>query len=147
MVIAQCTLNLQSCMIPFCVRSNTLIKMVYHSFCHDKCTSNHNLICTQFCFWWTAEFPEFRFLENGQIVFGKAHKYYMGLKCLDGYTAVQQKKLARHGFTKGYQILCVVRVILQIFNDQSIFANSIASIWSHKNLKIVPKHLGFDILL
>ena len=28
---------------------------------------------------------------------------------------------------------------LQIFNDQSIFANSIASIWSHKNLKIVPK--------
>ena len=46
MVIVQCTLNLQSCIIPFCVRSNTLIKMVYHSFWHDKCTMNYDHICS-----------------------------------------------------------------------------------------------------
>ena len=38
MVIDLCTLNIQSCMIPFCVRSNTLIKMVYHLSLYDKCT-------------------------------------------------------------------------------------------------------------
>ena len=99
---------IQSCIIHFCVRSNTLIKLMYHSFLYDKCTINYGHICPQFWFCWIAELPEFIIPETGQIVFGKAHKYYMGLKCLDGYTAVQQKKLARHGFTKGYQILCVL---------------------------------------
>ena len=47
MVIAQSTLNLQSCMVPFYVRSNMLIKMVYHSFCHNKCTINYDHICIQ----------------------------------------------------------------------------------------------------
>ena len=98
-------------MIHFCVRSNTLIKLMYHSFLYDKCTMNYGHICLQFWFCWIAELPEFIIIETGQIVFGKAHKYYMGLKCLDGYTAVQQKKLARHGFTKGYQILSMELIV------------------------------------
>ena len=48
MVVDHCTLNIQTCMIHFYVRSNTLIKMVvYHSFCHDKCTINYDHICIQ----------------------------------------------------------------------------------------------------
>ena len=47
MVIDHCILNIHSCMIHFCVRSNMLIKMVYHSFCHNKCTINYDHICIQ----------------------------------------------------------------------------------------------------
>ena len=47
MVIDLCTLNVQSCMIPFCVRSNTLIKMVYHLLLYDKCIMNYDQICIQ----------------------------------------------------------------------------------------------------
>ena len=92
MVIDYCTLNLQSCMIHFCVRSNTLIKLMYHSFLYDKCTINYGHICPQFWFCWIAELPEFIILETGQIVFGKAYKYYMGLKCLDGVTLQSSRK-------------------------------------------------------
>ena len=37
-------------MIPFCVRSNTLIKMLYHALLYDKCTMNYDHICTQVLF-------------------------------------------------------------------------------------------------
>ena len=68
MVIDCCTMNLQSCMIPFCVRSNTLIKMVYQSFRHDKRTMNYDHICTHILACWTAVLPDFFNIENGQIV-------------------------------------------------------------------------------
>ena len=55
-------------MIPFCVRSNTLIKMVYHLLLYDKCTINYDHICTQIFFWWTAVLPDFINIDNGQIV-------------------------------------------------------------------------------
>jgi len=45
MVINHCTLNIQTCMIPFCVRSNTLIKMVYHLLFCDKFTTIYGQIC------------------------------------------------------------------------------------------------------
>ena len=45
MVIDYCTINIQSCMIHFCVCSNTLIKMICHSFLHNKCTINYVNIC------------------------------------------------------------------------------------------------------
>ena len=47
MVIAQCTLILQSCMIPFCVRSYALINMVDQSLRHDECSINYDHICIQ----------------------------------------------------------------------------------------------------
>ena len=48
MVIDHCTINIQTCMIPFCVRSNVLIKIMYHTcmFVIWKLTYDH--ICTQF---------------------------------------------------------------------------------------------------
>ena len=42
MVIDYCTLNIQPCMVHFYVRSNTLIKMKYHSFLHVNFTSNYD---------------------------------------------------------------------------------------------------------
>ena len=50
MGIDYCTINIQTCMIPFCVRSTTLVKVVYHSFVYDKCTMRYDHICTPiFC--------------------------------------------------------------------------------------------------
>ena len=45
MVIDYCTLNIQSCMIHFCVRSNVLIKMIYHTRMFIKCTTIYDHIC------------------------------------------------------------------------------------------------------
>ena len=50
MVVDHCTLNIQTCMIHFYVRSNTLIKMVYHALLYNKCTINYDHICTQVSF-------------------------------------------------------------------------------------------------
>ena len=47
MVIDYCTLNIQSCMIHFCVRSNILIKMMYHKYIFVKFTMIYDHICTQ----------------------------------------------------------------------------------------------------
>ena len=46
MVIDYCTPNLQPCIIHFCVRSNTLIKMMYHTFLDIECTMSYDHICT-----------------------------------------------------------------------------------------------------
>ena len=54
MVIDYCTLNIQSCFIHFCVRSATLIKMVYHLLLYDKCTISYCHICTQILNLWVA---------------------------------------------------------------------------------------------
>ena len=48
MVIDLCTPNIQTCIIHFCVRSNILIKMMYHTWLYDKCTMTYDHICTQF---------------------------------------------------------------------------------------------------
>ena len=46
-VIDNCTLIIQPCMIHFCVRSNILIKMMYHTYLFVKCTMIYDHICTQ----------------------------------------------------------------------------------------------------
>ena len=48
MVIDHCTLKIQQCMIHFCVRSNTLIKMMYNTWLFVNCTMIYDHICTQF---------------------------------------------------------------------------------------------------
>ena len=45
MVIDYCRLNIQSCMIYFCVRSNVLIKMICHTCMLIKCTTIYDHIC------------------------------------------------------------------------------------------------------
>ena len=45
MVIDHCTINIQTCMIPFCVRSNILIKMMYHTCLFVNCTTIYDHIC------------------------------------------------------------------------------------------------------
>ena len=45
MVIDHCTLNIQTCMIPFCVRSNVLVKMMYHKSLFLKCTMIYDYVC------------------------------------------------------------------------------------------------------
>ena len=47
MVTDHCTLNIQPCTIHFCVRSNILVKMMYHTCLYAKCTMVYNHICTQ----------------------------------------------------------------------------------------------------
>ena len=47
MVIDYCTLIIQSCIIHLCVRSNTLIKMVYCLLLYHKCTISYYHICNQ----------------------------------------------------------------------------------------------------
>ena len=46
-IVTSCMFNIQACMIHFCVRSNTLIKMMYHTFLDITCTMNYDHICTQ----------------------------------------------------------------------------------------------------
>ena len=68
MVIDYCTLNIQPCMIHFCVRCNTLITMIYHSLFYHKCTMSYDHICAQIFACWTAVLPDFFNIANGQIV-------------------------------------------------------------------------------
>ena len=48
MVIDHCTLNIQQCMIHFCVRTTILVNMMYHTFLYLEHTWNYGYICTQF---------------------------------------------------------------------------------------------------
>ena len=54
MAIAQCTLNLQPCMIPFCDRTKILINIIYHTCLYVEHTWSHNHICAQFVKLWVA---------------------------------------------------------------------------------------------
>ena len=73
MVIDYCTLNIQPCMVHFYVRSNTLIKMKYHSCLFDKCIMIYNHICIPILVCWIAVLPDFKFFENDQILSKIAH--------------------------------------------------------------------------
>ena len=94
MVIDHCTLHIQSCMILFCVRSNTLIKMLYHSLPYDKCTMNYHHICTQFL---SQKLTQF-FMHTHRVIIKNEHKsgfiYSKTDNCtlgLDGYSVSVQK--------------------------------------------------------
>ena len=78
MVIDYCTLNIQPCMIHLCVRSNTLIKMKYHSCLFDKCIMIYNHICIPILVCWIAVLPDFDPVENDQNLSKIAHttKYH-----------------------------------------------------------------------
>ena len=94
MVIDYCTLNIQSCMIPFCVRSNTLIKMMYHLLLYHNCTINYDHICTQI---FSLKLTQF-FMHTHRVILRIEPKsgFFQTktvncILCLDGYSMSVQE--------------------------------------------------------
>ena len=63
-------------------------------------------ICIPIFVWWIAVLPDFDHVENDQNLSKIAHttKYH-------GYSAIHQKMLAQHGFTKGHQIGSMMQTV------------------------------------
>ena len=103
MVISQCTVNIQTCMIHFCVRTNVLIKMMCHRFLNIKYILSYDNICNWIFVCWIAVLPDFFNIDNGQSVTEMVKMTLMLLMTV-WLLSNAAKKLTRPGFTKGYQI-------------------------------------------
>ena len=120
MVIDLCTLDIQPCAMHFCVRSNTLIKMVYNTFLCDKCTLNHNHICNHLKIHILhAVLQRYQLRRSDVVMKGLTksgfflHKNLLNISKLDGYTARQQKNVNKTENRKGHQNPSVVWSICQ----------------------------------
>ena len=94
MVIDYCTTNIQSCMIHFCVRSNTLIKMMYHSLLYNKRAMIYINICTLILevFWlsFSCTHTELSY-KNEQRSGFFCTKTDNCILCMDGYSVSVQE--------------------------------------------------------
>ena len=75
-----------------------------HAFLNANSKLNYDHICTQIFVCWIAVLPDFFNIGNGQIVTEVAKMTLMFLMSV-WLLSNAAKKLTRHGFTKGYQIL------------------------------------------
>ena len=80
-------------MIPYCVRSTMLIKMVYHSLLYDKCTMNYDQICPQKIFFKLTQLfmHTHRVIIQNELRSGFFYtKTDISTLCLDGYSVSVQ---------------------------------------------------------
>ena len=129
MVIDYCTLNIQSCMIHFCVRSNTLIKMIYHSFLHNKCTINYINISTLSLrsFLTQLSMHTHRVIIKNEHISGFIQtKTDNCILCLDGYSVSVQEIVNKAENTIQPQSLYLITIIISLWLKSRILTFSYA---------------------